>query len=139
MDRLEAMSMLVEVVEKGSFSAAARTMRVPVTTVTRKVSDLESVLGAKLLVRTTRKLSLTDAGITYHSSRSVSSAVGLHLTKVPQLAFSVCKSAAPSGPNSRFHDRDVKNRLGPVPVGLGGEVRAVNRGRWPRLTRRAFR
>ena len=35
------------------------------TTVTRKISDLESVLGAKLLVRTTRKLSLTDAGISY--------------------------------------------------------------------------
>jgi len=68
MDRLEAMSMLVEVVEKGSFSAAARTMRAPVTTVTRKISDLESVLGAKLLVRTTRKLSLTDAGITYLSA-----------------------------------------------------------------------
>ena len=65
MDRLEAMSMLIGVVEKGSFSAAARTMRVPVTTVTRKISDLESVLGAKLLVRTTRKLSLTDAGVTY--------------------------------------------------------------------------
>ena len=68
MDRLEAMSMLIEVVEKGSFSAAARTMRAPVTTVTRKISDLESALGAKLLVRTTRKLSLTDAGITYLSA-----------------------------------------------------------------------
>ena len=68
MDRLEAMSMLIEVVEKGSFSAAARTLRVPVTTVTRKISDLKSVLGAKLLVRTTRKLSLTDAGITYLSA-----------------------------------------------------------------------
>ncbi len=65
MDRFEAMSMLIGVVEKGSFSAAARTKRVPVTTVTRKISDLESVLGAKLLVRTTRKLSLTDAGISY--------------------------------------------------------------------------
>jgi DNA-binding transcriptional LysR family regulator len=64
-DRLEAMSMLIGVVEKGSFSAAARSMRLPVTTVTRKISNLESILGAKLLVRTTRKLSLTDAGMTY--------------------------------------------------------------------------
>ena len=40
-------------------------MRVPLTTLTRKISDLESVLGARLLIRTTRKLSLTDAGITY--------------------------------------------------------------------------
>lgn len=37
----------------------------PVTTVSRKISDLETGLGAKLLVRTTRKISLTDAGINY--------------------------------------------------------------------------
>jgi len=65
MDRLEAMSLFIEVVERGSFSAAARALRVPVTTVSRKISDLEAGLGAKLLVRTTRKISLTDAGITY--------------------------------------------------------------------------
>ncbi|NHT77753.1 LysR family transcriptional regulator [Rhizobiaceae bacterium CRRU44] len=65
MDRLGAMSMLIEVVESGSFSAAARRLRIPLTTVARKISDLESALGAKLMIRTTRKLSLTDAGITY--------------------------------------------------------------------------
>jgi DNA-binding transcriptional LysR family regulator len=65
MDRLGAMSMLIDVVDSGSFSAAARRLRVPLTTVARKISDLEIALGAKLLVRTTRKLSLTDAGITY--------------------------------------------------------------------------
>lgn len=65
MDRLEAMSLLIEVVDQGSFSAAGRSLRVPVTTVSRKISDLEAVVGAKLLVRTTRKIDLTDAGITY--------------------------------------------------------------------------
>jgi DNA-binding transcriptional LysR family regulator len=65
MDRFEAMSLLVAIVEKGSFSAAARAVRSPVTTVSRKVSDLEATLGAKLLIRTTRKVSLTDAGINY--------------------------------------------------------------------------
>lgn len=65
MDRLEAMSMLLEVVESGSFSAAGRVMRVPVSTLTRKVTDLETRLGAKLLVRTTRNLTLTDAGLAY--------------------------------------------------------------------------
>lgn len=65
MDRLEAMSILIDVVETGSFSAAARRSRVPLTTVARKISNLEAVLGAELLVRTTRKLSLTDAGATY--------------------------------------------------------------------------
>ncbi len=68
MDRLEAMSMLVTVTERGSFSAAARTLNVPLATLSRKVSDLESVLGARLLIRTTRKLTLTDAGIAYVAS-----------------------------------------------------------------------
>jgi DNA-binding transcriptional LysR family regulator len=65
MDRLGAMSMLIEVVDSGSFSAAARRLGVPLTTIARKISDLEAALGAKLLVRTTRKVSLTDSGVTY--------------------------------------------------------------------------
>ncbi|MBX9458077.1 MAG: LysR family transcriptional regulator [Rhizobium sp.] len=65
MDRLEAMSILVAVVESGSFSAAARKLRVPVTTVARKISNLEALLGAEVLIRTTRKLTLTDAGTSY--------------------------------------------------------------------------
>ena len=65
MDRLEAMSLLIAVVDAGSFSAAARQRGLPLTTITRKVSDLEAGLGAKLLVRTTRKLSLTNAGSAY--------------------------------------------------------------------------
>ncbi len=65
MDRLGAMSLLIDVVDGGSFSAAAKRLGVPLTTVARKISDLEAALGAKLLVRTTRKLSLTDAGISY--------------------------------------------------------------------------
>ncbi|HPE81578.1 MAG TPA: LysR family transcriptional regulator, partial [Gammaproteobacteria bacterium] len=68
MDRLEAMSMLVAVTERGSFSAAARALDVPLATLSRKVSDLESQLGARLLIRTTRKLTLTDAGIAYVAS-----------------------------------------------------------------------
>ena len=63
MDRFEAMSLLLAVVDHGSFSAASRATRMPVATLSRKVSDLESLLGARLLNRTTRKLSLTDAGL----------------------------------------------------------------------------
>lgn len=59
------MSLLIDVVDSGSFSAAARKLRIPLTTVARKVSDLESILGAKLLIRTTRKLTVTDAGAAY--------------------------------------------------------------------------
>src|SRR3546814_19189352 len=61
----------VKVVEQGSFIAAARTLRLPKTTVSRKVQELEARLGAQLLHRTTRKLGLTEAGNVYyeHSQR----------------------------------------------------------------------
>lgn len=65
MDRIEAMSILASVVDNGSFSAAARKLRMPLATVSRKVGDLESRLGARMLVRTTRRLALTDAGTAY--------------------------------------------------------------------------
>jgi DNA-binding transcriptional LysR family regulator len=65
MDRLDAMSIFVAAVDAGSFSAASRKLGVPLPTVSRKVSELESHLKTRLLVRTTRKLSLTDAGVTY--------------------------------------------------------------------------
>lgn len=65
MDRLEAMSILVASVEEGSFSAAGRKLGVPLPTISRKVADLEAHLEARLLVRSTRKLALTEAGIAY--------------------------------------------------------------------------
>jgi DNA-binding transcriptional LysR family regulator len=65
MDRFDAMAMLVAAVDHGSLSAAARALKVPVPTLSRKVSDLEALLGTQLLTRTTRKLSLTDAGQAY--------------------------------------------------------------------------
>lgn len=68
MDRFEAMSIFLRVVEKGSFSAASRDLRVPLATVSRKVGELEAHLGSKLLIRSTRKLALTDAGAVYLAS-----------------------------------------------------------------------
>lgn len=65
MDRLESMSMLLAAVRTGSLSAAARELDVPVATLSRKVADLETLIGARLLTRTTRKLALTDAGAAY--------------------------------------------------------------------------
>ena len=67
-DRLEAMTILLSVVDRGSFSAASRGLGVPLATVSRKVNELETHLGTKLLVRTTRKVALTDAGATYVAS-----------------------------------------------------------------------
>ncbi len=65
MDRLEAMSIVLTVVEAGSLSAAARRLNTPLATVSRKVSDLESHLRTKLFERTSRRLILTDSGSTY--------------------------------------------------------------------------
>ena len=55
----------VKVIETGSFTAAARDLRLPKTTVSRRVRKLEQNLGAQLLYRTTRKLNLTEAGTTF--------------------------------------------------------------------------
>jgi DNA-binding transcriptional LysR family regulator len=65
MDRLEAMSLLIAAVDAGSFSAASRKLGVPLPTISRKVSELEAHLRTRLLVRSTRKLTLTDAGAAY--------------------------------------------------------------------------
>lgn len=65
MDRLEAMSVVLAVVEAGSLSGASRRLKTPLATVSRKVSELESHLRTKLFNRSSRKLVLTDAGSTY--------------------------------------------------------------------------
>ena len=65
MNRLESMSILLAVVDSGSLSAAARRLGMPLATVSRKVGELESHLKTRLLHRTTRQLSLTEAGSSY--------------------------------------------------------------------------
>jgi DNA-binding transcriptional LysR family regulator len=65
MDRLEAMSVVLAVVEASSLSAAARQLNTPLATISRKVSELESHLQTKLFDRSSRKLVLTEAGSTY--------------------------------------------------------------------------
>lgn len=62
MDRFEAMSVLLAVVEAGSLSAGARRLRAPLATVSRKVGDLEKHLGVRLVLRTSRGLALTEEG-----------------------------------------------------------------------------
>ncbi len=62
---LDAIAAFVKVVEAGSFSAAARRLGMPKTTVSAKVAALEKRLGVRLIQRTTRKLRMTEAGERY--------------------------------------------------------------------------
>src|SRR3979490_2374347 len=65
MDRLEAMSTFLTVVEQGSLSAAARRLKTPLTTGSRNPSELEAHLRTKLFSRSSRRLVLTDTGASY--------------------------------------------------------------------------
>lgn len=74
------MALLVKVTELGSMSAAARALNMPLTTVSRHIGELESALGVRLLARTTRKLTLTDAGVDYAAPRGGSRGGGKRRT-----------------------------------------------------------
>ncbi len=67
MDRLLSMRVFEKVVDEGGFAAAARALDMSPPVVTRLVADLENHLGTRLLQRTTRRQSLTDAGHAYLS------------------------------------------------------------------------
>lgn len=65
MDRLDAMTVLLAVVEHGSLSAASRNLHSPLATVSRKISELEAHLNVRLITRTNRRIALTEAGRSY--------------------------------------------------------------------------
>jgi DNA-binding transcriptional LysR family regulator len=97
MDRLASLSVFCRVVESGGFSAAARRLNMSVTMVSKHVQALEDHLGARLLDRTTRKVSLTEIGRAYHERASQ---ILAELEEADQLAAS--QQASPSG-NLRLH------------------------------------
>lgn len=66
MDQLSALGAFCRVVEAGSFSAAAAELNVSHSVMSKQVRHLETLLGAQLLNRTTRKLALTEAGQNYY-------------------------------------------------------------------------
>lgn len=66
MQDLNDMLYFAEVVDRGGFAAAGRALNVPKSKLSRRISELEARLGVRLLQRTTRKLSLTQAGEIYH-------------------------------------------------------------------------
>ena len=67
MDRLLSMRVFQKVIDEGGFAAAARALDMSPAVVTRLVADLEAHLGTRLLHRSTRRLSLSEAGQTYLS------------------------------------------------------------------------
>src|SRR5580693_9302707 len=76
MDRMAAMEAFVVVVDTGSFSAAARRLNVGQPTVSKTVAQLEERLGVRLLVRSTRGLTATEAGQNFfeHARRAIDEA-----------------------------------------------------------------
>ncbi|MEZ4224764.1 MAG: LysR family transcriptional regulator [Polyangiaceae bacterium] len=79
---LNEIFVFAKVVQAGSFTGASRGLGMPKSTVSRKVAELEERLGARLLHRTTRKLSLTDVGQAFyqHAARVVVEAEEAELT-----------------------------------------------------------
>ncbi|MBY5948424.1 LysR family transcriptional regulator [Photobacterium rosenbergii] len=68
MDQLSAMRTFVRVIQTGSFSSAAREQNTSQATISKKVAALENKLGVKLLIRTSRSLSLTQVGEEYYEN-----------------------------------------------------------------------
>ena len=66
MDRLGTLEIFRKVVDRNGFSAAARDLGLSNASVSKAIKELESQLGAQLIVRTTRSLHLTDVGQAYY-------------------------------------------------------------------------
>lgn len=90
-DHLSAMALFARVVEAGSFSRAAETLGLSKSAVSKQVARLETRLGARLLNRTTRQISLTEAGSAFYAgcrqmlteAEAAEAAVG-HLAQAPR-------------------------------------------------------
>ena len=131
MSRLEEMQVFVRVVEAGSLTAAAEQLDVAKSAISRRLAELEHRLGARLLTRTTRSMSLTDAGQTYlERAREEVRRVVRSQTIAPECAGRLhllelivleAMRLYPPAPNlMRRTLRPV--RLGPVELGAGAII-----------------
>jgi DNA-binding transcriptional LysR family regulator len=107
------------VVETGSFTAAARLLATPKTTVSRRVAALEREVGVRLLQRTTRSLSLTDAGRSYYEQtsqalRSLEEA-NLRLSEARSEPLGTIRISAPVGFGAYFLNATVVDFLAMYP------------------------
>ena len=103
---LNLVSAFVEVVEAQSFTAAAKALGLPKSSVSRRVTELEKELGVPLLHRTTRKLSLTDAGRAYFAQA--------------ERALTELRSAAELASGMDAEPRGIVRMTAPVDVGVMG-------------------
>lgn len=121
MDKLEAMNAFVKVVSLGSYAEAGRALGLTRSAVSKAVMELEQLLGARLLDRTTRRVSATEAGLAYYES-----CVDV-LARVEETEMQV----------SRLHDepRGVLKVNAPVSFGVLhlGPVTGEFMGRYPDL------
>jgi DNA-binding transcriptional LysR family regulator len=103
---LNLVSAFVEVVEAQSFTSAARALGLPKSSVSRRVTELERELGVPLLHRTTRKLSLTEAGRAYFAQA--------------ERALAELRNAAELASGMDAEPRGVVRMTAPVDVGVMG-------------------
>ncbi|MDX8491531.1 LysR family transcriptional regulator [Mesorhizobium sp. VK22B] len=107
------------VVEAGSFTAAARLLAMPKTTVSRRVAALEREVGVRLLQRTTRSLNMTDAGRLYYEQSSqalrVIEQANLRLAEARAEPSGTIRISAPVGFGSYFLNRIVVDFLDMYP------------------------
>lgn len=101
---LNDIAVFARVVEAGSFTAAARLLAMPKTTVSRRIAALEREVGVRLLQRTTRSLKLTDAGRLYYEESSQA------LRSLEQAKFRLAEARAEPAGTIRIS----------APVGFGG-------------------
>lgn len=117
---LNRIAVFHQVVEAGSFTAAARTLGLRTSSVSRSVAALEAALGIRLLQRTTRRLSLTDAGRAYYE-RSRDALAGLEEAEQAAAAL----GARPRGLVRVTAPTDLAPGLAPVVAAFAGEHPAV--------------
>jgi DNA-binding transcriptional LysR family regulator len=109
MDRLTSLAVFGHVVETGGFSAAGRRLNMSVTTVSNHIQALEERLGARLLNRTTRKISLTEVGKEYYER---SRQILLDLDEADRLADEL--NSTPRGTLKLFTGVHLVRFLSPV-------------------------
>ena len=98
---LNTLKVFAKVIEAGSFSEGARRLKMPVSTVSRRIADLEDQLGIRLLERSTRNIRLTEVGseVLEQARRSVEigeAVVGIVSNQLPRVSGTLRLSTPPS-------------------------------------------